>query len=75
EGHYKITPTLKLTGGIRYFWTDYSIKGFAGVAASAQNKITSIFLPTGAKGCPLPLPDERLQCRNTNLLDPASIGR
>lgn len=79
EAHYNITPTLKATGGIRYFWTDYETTGFAGVASSALNP-PSIFLPslgdpgyTG--GCPLPLPEERLQCRNINRLDPKSIGR
>jgi len=56
EGHYNITPTLKLTGGIRYFWTDYKVKGFAGVAGSAAGV-----------GCTTPLPDdERLTCVNTN---------
>lgn len=74
EGHYNITPTVKLTGGIRYFWTDFQIAGFAGVASSAQNA-PAIFLPTGAVGCPLPLTGARLECRNTNALDPQSIGR
>lgn len=74
EGHYNITPELKLTGGIRYFWTRYDVTGFAGVAASARNA-PSIFLPTSSVGCPLPLPAERLQCRNINRLDPLSIGR
>lgn len=74
EGHYNITPELKLTGGIRYFWTRYDVTGFAGVAASAQNA-PSIYLPTNSVGCPLPLPAERLQCRNINRLDPQSIGR
>ena len=60
EGHYNITPTLKLTGGIRYFWTDYAVKGFAGVAGSAANTVTSVFVPTGEMGCPTPLPAERL---------------
>ncbi|AYO78109.1 TonB-dependent receptor [Sphingobium yanoikuyae] len=56
EGHYNITPTLKLTGGIRYFWTDYKVRGFAGVAGSAAGV-----------GCTTPLPDdERLTCVNTN---------
>ena len=74
EAHYNITPKLKLTGGIRYFWTDFQITGFAGVASSALNA-PSIFLPTGAVGCPLPLTGARLECRNTNRLDPESIGR
>ncbi len=74
EGHYNITPELKITGGIRYFWTRFDVTGFAGVAASAQNA-PSIFLPTNSVGCPLPLPAERLQCRNINRLDPESIGR
>jgi outer membrane receptor protein involved in Fe transport len=55
EAHYNITPKLKITGGIRYFWTDYSIKGFAGVSASAVGV-----------GCPVPLPAGRLSCLNTN---------
>ena len=74
EAHYNITPKVKLTGGIRYFWTDYQITGFAGVASSALNA-PSIFTPTGAVGCPLPLTGARLECRNTNRLDPESIGR
>lgn len=74
EGHYNVTPELKVTGGIRYFWSRYDVTGFAGVAASAQNA-PSIFLPTNSVGCPLPLPAERLQCRNINRLDPESVGR
>ena len=74
EAHYNITPTLKITGGIRYFWTDFATAGFQGVGASAA-VAPSIFLPTGATGCPLPLTGPRLQCRNTNALDPQSIGR
>ncbi|MGF7204445.1 outer membrane receptor protein involved in Fe transport [Sphingobium olei] len=75
EGHYNITPTLKLTGGIRYFWTDYAVKGFAGVAASAANTVTSLFVPTGQMGCPTPLPAERLQCLNTNFRAADQTGR
>jgi len=75
EGHYNITPTLKLTGGIRYFWTDYSTLGFSGVAGSAGNTVTSVFVPTGAKGCPLPLPAKRLQCLNSNFAAPDQVGR
>lgn len=74
EAHYNITPTIKVTGGIRYFWTDFQITGFAGVASSALNA-PSIYMPTGATGCPLPLTGPRLECRNTNALDPDSIGR
>ncbi|WP_298194075.1 TonB-dependent receptor [Novosphingobium sp.] len=74
EAHYNITPTIKVTGGIRYFWTDFQTAGFQGVGASAA-VAPSIFLPTGAIGCPLPLTGPRLQCRNTNALDPESIGR
>lgn len=67
EGHYNITPTLKVTGGIRYFWTDLAVVGFAGVASSAQNTVTSVFVPTGENGCPTPIPnDARLNCLNTN---------
>ncbi|KUR70932.1 TonB-dependent receptor [Novosphingobium fuchskuhlense] len=74
EAHYNITPTIKITGGIRYFWTDFATAGFQGVGASAA-VAPSVFLPTGAIGCPLPLTGPRLQCRNTNALDPESIGR
>ncbi len=74
EAHYNILPNVKLTGGIRYFWTDFEITGFAGVASSALNAPT-IFTPTGAVGCPLPLTGARLECRNTNRLDPNSVGR
>lgn len=75
EGHYNITPTLKLTAGIRYFWTDYKTKGFSGVMASARNTVTSLYVPTGAAGCPLPLPDERLQCLNSNFAAKDQVGR
>lgn len=75
EGHYNITPELKLTGGIRYFWTNYKVLGFAGVAASAQNTITSLNVPTGTYGCPIPLPAERLQCINTNFAAADGVGR
>lgn len=74
EAHYNILPTVKITGGIRYFWTDSAVAGFQGVGASAAVS-PSIFLPTGAVGCPLPLTGARLECRNTNALDPQSIGR
>ncbi len=74
EAHYNILPNVKITGGIRYFWTDFQTVGFQGVGASAASA-PSIFLPTGAIGCPLPLTGPRLQCRNTNALDPQSIGR
>lgn len=75
EGHYNITPTLKLTAGIRYFWTDYRVKGFAGVMGSARNTVTSLYVPTGAQGCQLPLPDERLQCLNSNFAAKDQVGR
>lgn len=75
EGHYNITPTLKITGGLRYFWTDYAVKGFAGVAASAANTVTSYYVPTGTMGCPTPLPNERLQCLNTNFRAADQTGR
>ncbi|MDB5687933.1 MAG: TonB-denpendent receptor, partial [Rhizorhabdus sp.] len=64
EGHYNITPKLKFTGGIRYFWTDYTVKGFAGVASSAAGV-----------GCALPLPDARLTCLNSNPLAADGAGR
>lgn len=75
EGHYNITPTLKLTAGIRYFWTDYRTKGFNGVMASARNTVTSLYVPTGTFGCQLPLPDERLQCLNSNFAAKDQVGR
>ncbi len=75
EGHYNILPNLKVTGGIRYFWTDYAVKGFAGVQASAANTITSLYVPTGAMGCPTPLPEQRLQCLNTNFRAADQTGR
>ncbi|HEX7858540.1 MAG TPA: TonB-dependent receptor [Sphingobium sp.] len=67
EAHYNITPKLRLTGGIRYFWTDSATVGFAGVAASAQGSAAT-YVPTGTAGCPTPLPAARLQCLNTNPL-------
>jgi outer membrane receptor protein involved in Fe transport len=73
EGHYNITPKLKITGGIRYFWTDYETTGFAGVASSALNS-PSLNIATGGS-CTLPLPSDRLTCRNTNALDAQRIGR
>jgi outer membrane receptor protein involved in Fe transport len=75
EGHYNITPTLKITGGIRYFWTDYSITGVSGVMASAQSTSTSLYVPTGTMGCPTPLPAARLQCLNQNRLAADQVGR
>lgn len=75
EGHYNITPTLKITGGLRYFWTDYAVTGFAGVAASATNTVTSLSVPTGTFGCPTPLPEARLQCLNTNFRAEDQTGR
>ena len=75
EGHYNITPTLKITGGIRYFWTEYQVLGFAGVAGSAANTVTSLNVATGAFGCAVPLPAERLQCLNTNFAAVDQIGR
>lgn len=74
EGHYNITPSLKITGGIRFFWSEYDVVGFAGVAASAQNA-PSVFVPTNSVGCPLPLPAERLQCLNTNRTAADNVGR
>lgn len=75
EGHYNITPTLKLTAGLRYFWTEFSTVGFSGVAASARNTVTSLYVPTGTFGCPVPLPADRLACRNTNLAAADQVGR
>jgi iron complex outermembrane recepter protein len=75
EGHYKITPTLKLTGGIRYFWTDYETLGFSGVMGSAANTITSLNTLTGTYGCPTPLPAQRLTCLNSNFAAADEVGR
>jgi outer membrane receptor protein involved in Fe transport len=75
EGHYNILPSLKITGGIRYFWTDYQVVGFAGVAGSARNTVTSFFVPTQSFGCPVPLPAQRIQCLNTNFAAADQIGR
>src|SRR3546814_10936989 len=75
EGHYNITPSLKITGGIRYFWTKFATVGFSGVMASAQSTSTSLYVPTGEFGCPVPLPDERLQCLNTNVTAADQVGR
>ena len=75
EGHYNITPKLKLTGGIRYFWTSSQTVGFAGVAGSARNTVTSLYVPTGTYGCPVPLPAQRLQCLNSNFAAADQVGR
>jgi len=75
EGHYNITPTLKITGGIRYFWTDFAVKGFAGVAASAQGSAATDVTTGMLGGCPTPLPAKRLQCLNYNRLAPDQVGR
>jgi len=75
EGHYNITPTLKLTAGIRYFETDFSRRGFAGVMASAFNTVTSLNEATGQPGCTLPLPKQRLQCNNINFAAADHVGR
>ncbi|WJS98503.1 TonB-dependent receptor [Novosphingobium humi] len=76
EAHYNLTPKLKITGGIRYFWTDLKTVGFGGVAATAHNTTTTLNTLTGTYGCPTPLPaNARLTCLNTNMLDPNSIGR
>ena len=75
EGHYNITPKLKIIAGIRYFWTSYRTLGFNGVAGSAANKITSLYVPTGTYGCSVPLPAERLQCLNSNFAAKDEVGR
>lgn len=75
EGHYNILPSLKLTGGIRYFWTDLETVGFSGVASSARNTTTSLYVPTDTYGCPIPLPAARLQCLNSNPAAPDEVGR
>jgi iron complex outermembrane recepter protein len=75
EGYYDITPTLKLTGGIRYFWTDYKVVGFGGVAGTARSTVTSLNVATGTLGCPVPLPEKRLQCLNSNIAARDQVGR
>jgi len=75
EGHYDITPTLKLTGGIRYFWTEFSNVGFAGVMGSARNTTSSYYVPTKSFGCPVPLPADRIQCLNSNFAAADQVGR
>jgi outer membrane receptor protein involved in Fe transport len=71
EGHYNITPALKITGGIRYFWTELNVVGFAGVAASARNVRSTVAATGQAGGCPTPLSaTERLTCLNTNFSRP-----
>ena len=76
EGHYDITPDLTLTAGIRYFWTKFSTVGFSGVMASAMNTTTSLYVPTGMFGCPVPLPaGDRLTCLNTNSTAADQVGR
>ncbi|WP_254604900.1 TonB-dependent receptor [Sphingomonas bacterium] len=75
EGHYNIIPTVKITGGIRYFWTSYRVLGFNGVSGSAANTVTSLYVPTGTRGCPTPLPAARLQCLNSNLAAADEVGR
>ena len=74
EGHYNITPTLKLTGGLRYFWTEYQVVGFAGVMSSATS-LGSLNVATGTPGCTIPFPDKRLQCLNTNRTAADQVGR
>jgi outer membrane receptor protein involved in Fe transport len=74
EGHYNITPTLKITGGIRYFWTESQRVGFAGVAGSAASS-AALDVPTGGAGCTVPFPVERLQCLNTNRTAADQVGR
>jgi outer membrane receptor protein involved in Fe transport len=75
EGHYKITSNLKLTAGIRYFWTDYATLGFSGVAGSATNTTSSLNVATGTYGCPVPLPTARLTCLNSNFAAKDEVGR
>jgi outer membrane receptor protein involved in Fe transport len=76
EGHYKITSTLKITGGIRKFWTAYDTLGLAGVMGSAQSTSSSLYVPTGTYGCPTPLPTTvRLTCLNTNPAAKDEVGR
>ncbi len=75
ESHYNILSNLKLTAGVRYFWTDSETVGFSGVQSSAHNTTTSLYVPTGTYGCPTPLPAARLQCLNSNFAAKDEVGR
>ena len=55
-------------------WYESQRLGFAGVAGSAASS-GSLYVPTGANGCPIPFPDKRLQCLNTNRTAADQVGR
>ncbi len=74
ELHYNILPNLKFTGGVRYFFTDAENVGFAGVAGSAESTTTSLYVPTGTYGCPIPI-NQRLSCLNTNFAAKDEVQR
>lgn len=75
EGHWEFLPNLKLTAGIRYFWTESRVIGFNGIASKARNESASWFFPTNSGGCPVPFPAERLACVSTNPLSADKINR
>lgn len=68
EGHYEILPNLKLTGGIRYFWTESALIGWGGIASKARNSSSAWYFPTESIGCPVPFTGGRLACVSTNPL-------
>ena len=74
EGNVTITPTLKATGGIRYFVSDNGTYGFAGTWSSADNAAKAT-QANGTPGCWNEDPGvlygkfihpTRLSCINTN---------
>jgi iron complex outermembrane recepter protein len=67
EGHYNITPELKLTGGIRYFWTDSETRGFNGNVLTPAGAYDTV---TGQTGCSSILTNGTLTCLTTNPLSP-----
>ncbi|EGD59228.1 TonB-dependent receptor [Novosphingobium nitrogenifigens DSM 19370] len=49
EGNYNVTPTVKLTGGVRYFISDNGTYGFAGTWGSADS--SRAHQANGTQGC------------------------
>ncbi|MET0363952.1 MAG: TonB-dependent receptor [Sphingobium sp.] len=69
EGTYEILPTVKLTGGIRYFDTKNTVYGFGGVDASARSLTRAYDTVNNRRGCAALLPlseSSRLTCINTD---------
>lgn len=75
EGHWEFLPTLTLTGGIRYFWTESQTIGWNGIASKARNSSSAWYFPTNSIGCPVPFPDDRLACVSSNPLSADKINR